>query len=207
MSEWLNLVLAGWTAMPWLEATAVILALAYLVLAAKEHIACWACALVSCAIYIYIFLDARLYSESLLQGYYLLMAVYGWLQWTRGTHGSSRPISTWPWQRHLLVIVLTGACVPLLGLWMQSRGAALPYLDAFTTCFAIVTTFMVTHKILENWLYWLVVDSISIYLYVQRELYLTVALFAIYLIIVVLGFVRWQREYRRQHATVALAPA
>jgi nicotinamide mononucleotide transporter len=78
--------------------------------------------------------------------------------------------------------------------------AALPLLDSFTTWGSIVTTWMVTRKILENWLYWLLIDSVSIYLYIERELYLTAALFAAYLIIVIFGYRKWLLHYRQTSA-------
>jgi nicotinamide mononucleotide transporter len=91
------------------------------------------------------------------------------------------------------------ALSPLFG-WLLSRytGAALPYLDSFVAVASVVTTYMVARKILENWLYWLVIDSLSLYLFWQRELYLLVGLFAIYLVLVVIGFVRWRRDWRAQ---------
>ena len=87
--------------------------------------------------------------------------------------------------------------------WLMSRhtDAAYPYLDAFVTVSSIVTTYMVARKLLENWLYWLVVDSLSMYLYWQRGLNLYVGLFGIYLVLVVIGLVRWHRDWRAQPAT------
>ena len=69
-------------------------------------------------------------------------------------------------------------------------------MDAFTTCFAVVATYMVTRKILENWLYWFVIDSVSIWLYVQRGFNLTAALFVLYLVLIVFGWRRWNRVFR-----------
>jgi len=74
----------------------------------------------------------------------------------------------------------------------------LPYLDSFTTWASVVTTFMVARKILENWFYWLVIDSVSIYLYFDRELYFTSLLFAIYIVIIFFGWFAWNRSYRQR---------
>ena len=76
--------------------------------------------------------------------------------------------------------------------------AAFPYLDSFVTIASLVTTYMVAKKILENWIYWLVIDSLSLYVYVMRGLPLYAALFAVYLVLIVVGFVRWQRDWRAQ---------
>src|SRR5690606_23783949 len=82
--------------------------------------------------------------------------------------------------------------------WLLTRytGAAWPYLDSFTTWGSVLTTFLVVKKVLENWLYWIVIDSLSIYLYIDRGLYLTAGLFAAYLVIVVFGYFSWLNLYR-----------
>ena len=77
----------------------------------------------------------------------------------------------------------------------ENTEAALPYVDAFTTWYAVVTTYMVTKKILENWVYWFVIDSVSVYLYYSRGLYLTALLFIAYLVIIVFGYLKWKKEY------------
>ena len=184
----------------WWEVPAVVLAILYLVLAARENIWCWAAAFASTAIYIYVFFDVKLFLESALQIYYLAMAVYGWYQWRRPSdQSSSLPISTWSLKKHSLVIAATGAIVVTSGyLLHKNTTAALPYADAFTTWYAVVTTYMVTRKILENWGYWFVIDSVSVYLYYSRGLYLTALLFVAYLIIIVFGYVKWKKEYDRQ---------
>jgi nicotinamide mononucleotide transporter len=206
MSDWLDSLLGQAMAMSGLEGVAVLLAIAYLVLAARENIWCWACAFVSTAIYILLFYQVSLLSESLLNVFYLLMAVYGYHRWRHGG-GDHRElaISNRPWAWHLRVVAITGACVPLLGWIMATRfDASMPYLDAFTTCFAVVTTWMVTQKVLENWLYWFVIDSVSIYLYLEKGLELTAWLFVLYLVLIVFGYRRWQHQFR---ASMAMAAA
>ncbi len=190
---------------PW-EGVAVVLAIAYLLLAAREHPACWACALVSTIIYTALFWNVSLLMESLLNVYYMLMAVYGWWLWQRG--GVARQalvITRWRARRHLLVIggVVVAAIVTGT-LLSRYTSAAWPYVDSFTTWGAIVTTWMVAQKVLENWLYWLVIDAVSIPLYIDRGLYLTATLFALYLVIVVFGFVQWKREYAAARAQPAV---
>ena len=181
---------------PW-EGVAVVLAIAYLLLAVREHPACWACALVSTIIYTALFWNVSLLMESLLNVYYMLMAIYGWWLWQRG--GARRralAITRWRVRRHLLVIGGVVVAAVVTGtLLSRYSGAAWPYVDSFTTWGAIVTTWMVAQKVLENWLYWLVIDAVSIPLYIDRGLYLTATLFALYLVIVMFGFVQWKREY------------
>lgn len=189
---------------PW-EALAVVFAIAYLVLASRQHIACWICALISTALYIVLFWDVSLFMESALNVYYLGMAVYGWHQWRRRDSGGGLlPISTWQSARHLAVIASVFALTALSGTVLSVyTNAAWPYVDSFTTWGAVVTTWMVTRKVLENWIYWLVLDAICIPIYLERGLPLTAALFALYLVIVVMGYFSWQRQYiAERHAAL-----
>ena len=190
---------------PW-EGIAVVLSVAYLLLVMRQNNWAWYCAFISTSIFIFLFWDASLLMESALSVYYLVMAVYGWWNWRGGrVMEAPLPIQTLPFKVHgalwLLVACLTGFSGYQLA---QHTQAALPYLDSFTTWGAVVTTWLVTRKALENWAYWIVVDSAALYMYCQRELYLTAALMAVYLVIVVIGWVKWHFEYQEQrHAASA----
>jgi nicotinamide mononucleotide transporter len=181
------------------EAAAVVLGVAYLLLAMRESLWCWYAAFASTGIFLVLFWNVSLLMESALQVYYLAMAVYGWWQWQRGGAGHTElKISRWDNRQHLVavaaVLLVSAASGALL---QQYTGAALPYLDSFTTWGSVLTTWMVARKILENWLYWLVIDSVSIYLYLDRALYLTAGLFAIYLVIVLFGYRKWWLHYQQ----------
>lgn len=177
----------------------MILALAYLLLAVRQIIWCWLAAFVSTLIYSGVFLQAQLYMDAALQVFYALMAIYGWSQWRHGGHADSAlRISKRPMQWHgitLAVIVLTS----LVSGFLLSRytNAAFPYLDSFTTWASVIATWMVARKVLENWIYWIAIDSVSVYLYVHRGLYLTVILFILYVMIAVAGWQIWKSEYRK----------
>lgn len=183
---------------PW-EALAVALGVAYLLLAMRESLWCWYAGFASTAIFLLLFWEVNLLMESALQVYYLAMSVYGWWHWRQGAAGEPLPISRWPASRHAMAIAAVALAAFASGaLLSRYSEAALPYLDSFTTWGSILTTWMVARKLLENWLYWLVIDSASIYLYLDRGLYLTAILFAVYLVIAIFGFLQWQRHYRRQ---------
>lgn len=181
------------------EALAVMLAVAYLVLAIRQNIWCWAAAAASTLLYLFIMYHSKLYMQSLLQLYYLAMAAYGWYSWRRPRAGGGElPVSTWPLRYHALAVALVLLLVFVsAGLLQRFSDGALPYLDAFTAWAAVITTFMVARKILENWIYWFVIDSVSIGLYLDRELYFTAALFAAYLVLVVIGYRSWRASMSR----------
>ena len=190
------------TELQWWEVLAVILAIAYLVLAIRQNIWCWAAAALSTVMYLFIMYQAKLYRESVLQLFYLGMAAYGWHQWRHGgeDHGELK-VSTWPLRLHAFAIASVMLLVFISGeLLTRYSEAALPFLDSFTTWGAIVATFMVARKILENWLYWFVIDSVSIWLYLERELYLTAALFAAYLVMIVIGYRSWRASMLESQA-------
>jgi nicotinamide mononucleotide transporter len=182
------------------ELVAVVLAIAYVLLAMKERIECWYAAFLSTAIYIFLFWNVDLLMESALQVYYLAMAVFGWYQWRHvGSEEAPLAIHTWPIKTHCLAIAGVFMISLLSGFLLENNTqAALPYLDSLTTWGAVLATFMVTRKILENWLYWVVIDFVSIFLYVDRGLYPTVGLFVIYTIIAFFGYLQWQKTYHGQ---------
>jgi nicotinamide mononucleotide transporter len=188
-------ILLGLAAMSAWEAIAMITAIAYLWLAIRQNIWCWAAAVISTTIYTFVMYGAGLYMESALQIFYIVLAVYGWYSWRQGSRSGELAVSTLRTRHHLLAV----GCILILaigsGLLLRKfTVAALPYLDSFTTWGAIVATYMVARKILENWLYWFVIDSVSIYLYVSRGLYLTAMLFLIYLVMIFFGYRSWRRS-------------
>lgn len=179
------------------EALAVVLAIAYLLLAMRENIACWYVAFASAAIYTALFWDVGLLMESVLNIYYVGMAIFGWYQWRLGggEHKGIR-IHTWSFRRHIVAGCSIALATALTGYFLaRTTSAALPYLDSFTTWSSVLITYMVARKVLENWLYWIVVDGVSIYLYVNRGLLLTALLFAGYVVIACFGFVEWRKHY------------
>jgi nicotinamide mononucleotide transporter len=180
------------------ENLAVALAVAYLLLAMRESILCWVAALASTAIYTVLFWNVSLLMESALNAFYMAMAVYGWWQWTYGgrSHGGM-PIHRWSGLRHAATIGGVLAATAVVG-WLMAgyTSAAWPFVDSFTTVASVVTTFMVARKVLENWLYWIVIDAVSIAMYLDRGLRSTAVLFAAYVVLAVVGYVSWRRRYR-----------
>ena len=188
--EWVNL-----------ETLAVVLGIGYLLLAMRESSLCWYCAFLSTALYVWIFGDVSLYMESALNVYYMAMAIYGWLQWQRGgADKSGVNIIRWTARQHILGVAIILAASVTSGYLLSSNTAAkLPYLDSFTTWGSVFTTIMVAQKVLENWLYWIVINSVSIYLYIDRGLDHTAAMFFLYLVLATIGFLTWKKAYDTQN--------
>jgi len=183
---------------PW-EVLAVVTAIGYLLLAIRQNIWCWACAAISTAIYVYLFVDARLYMESVLNVFYLGMAIYGWYVWYFSrTDGHELPVTVWAVHRHALAITgIVGVAAANGFILERYTEAAYPYVDSATTWGAIWATYLVAQKVLENWWYWLVIDSASIFIYWHRDLELTALLFVAYVAIIPFGYLSWRHSMSR----------
>ena len=183
-----------------LETLAVLCAIAYLFLAMRENIYCWHFAFFSTALYVWIFQDVNLYMESALNIYYVLMALYGWFCWSTSKFAAEGlKIKSWTLNLHIKVVSLICLLTAVSGVLLSiNTSARLPYLDSLTTWGSVITTFMVARKVLENWLYWVVINSLSIFLYVDRELYQTAVLFAMYTALSVAGYFQWRSIYQRE---------
>jgi nicotinamide mononucleotide transporter len=189
---------------PW-EAAAALIGLAYLLLAVRRNLLCWLCAFVSTGIYVVLFAQAGLYMQVALNLFYLAMAVYGFIDWRRGrTDSGEVRIESWTVNQHVtaagLVIIASALNGWILAQWTDSPA---PYLDSFVTWGSFVTTWMVARRIIENWLYWIVVDAAAAWLYYDQKLLATTLLFIIYLGIVVRGYFVWRREQALQRSAMA----
>lgn len=205
--------------LPLWELVAVFTSIAYVVLAAKEDIWCWPAALISTVIYTVIFYDVYLWMDSLLQVYYFIMAVYGWYCWRKHvaiaiseqetdkqqlakqkSTQSVLQIQSWSLVLHLKIIsVLTVTSLFVGWLMANYTPTSFPYLDSVTTVFAVFATYLVAQKVLENWLYWIVIDLVSIYLYIEKGLVPTAALFILFVIMASYGYLKWSTKYKEKN--------
>lgn len=221
MIQIINETINYFTSLPFLELAAVISALVYVILAAKGNRWCWPAAFISTVLYTAIFYDVYLWMDSLLQVYYMAMAVYGWFCWRRGKvdtevsiinaaelpssaqHISDKcaplTIQTWSLALHIKIVLLLALLSLFLGGIMANfTPADFPYFDSATTVYAVFATYLVTKKVLENWLYWVVIDLASIYIYSVKGLAPTAVLFALYVILALYGYYQWQQTLKGQ---------
>ncbi|NKI36100.1 nicotinamide mononucleotide transporter [Wenzhouxiangella sp. XN79A] len=196
---------AAWAQTSAWELLAVALALAYLLLAVRQSRWCWAAALASTAIFSVLFWNVQLLMQSALNVYYMAMAVYGWWHWQHGGQADTPlPVRRWPLRAHARAIAVIVLAALLTGAVLANHSeAARPYLDALITWGAVVTTFMVARKVLENWAYWMVINSLAVVLFLDRGMQATAALHAAYLVISVFGWQRWRRDERAPGAASA----
>ena len=187
---------AGLLATSRLEALAVLSSLVYVVLAVPRSRWCWVAGGVGSLIYVWLFARARLPMQSLLQVWYVGVAVFGFLRWSR--EGMTR-ISLLSWRGHVAGIaaslLLAVAIARFLAVETQ---AAWPNLDASTMVLSLFATWLTARGKLENWLYWIAIDAIQAWLYAAQGLVFTAFLFLVYLVIASVGFIEWSKTYRRQ---------
>ncbi|CAN5403994.1 nicotinamide riboside transporter PnuC [soil metagenome] len=181
--EPINLPLLVW------EALAVVLGATYTILITYGNIWCWPAALLSSIIFMYLCYRQRIYAETALHIFYFAAAIYGWATWGASTEGG---YNTLPWQTHAWNI--GGgfiACFALAWLLRRYTNAFWPGVDTFTTVFSIIATIMMIMAITENWYYWIIIDTVSIFLYASRRMYLTAALFIVYTLLSINGAIQW----------------
>ena len=182
----------------WFEIFAAILAIAYLILAMLEDIRCWVAWIISSLMYFFVMYSANLYMEALLQIFYIFIGLYGLYQWRyKSDLNTGLKITTWSVKNHLMVIGILVLLTLISGYVLTIyTAAASPFIDAFTTWGAIAASYLVAKKILENWFYWFVIDFVSVFLFISRELYPTALLFVVYLVLVVFGYSAWKKSWQ-----------
>lgn len=181
--------------MIWLELIGAGLSVLGVVLTARRHPWCWPVNLVASVVYGLVFVEARLYSDTLLQGAFCIMTVYGWVRWMqhldRSGHVRIAPLAPRPAIIHILV----GAAGALaLGYVMQRwTDAALPWLDAALTAFSLVGQWWQARRHIAAWWLWIAVDVIYIGEYIYKDLHVTALLYAGFVALAVHGLRTWRR--------------
>ena len=181
------------------EAFAVVMGLTYVLLILRRNRWGWVAGALSSCVYVGIAARARLPMQSVLQAYYVVMSVYGWISWTRNAEEQGGRIFRWPLRRHLLAVMLILAASMLSARLLASETrAAWPLLDSLATWTSLVATWLVARSVLENWCYWICADVIMVFLFMRQGYVPTAGLFTSYIVMAVFGFRAWLRRYRLQ---------
>lgn len=186
-----------------IEITAAAFGVLSVWLTVRQNIWCWPTGLVMVALYTWIFFDARLYSDAALQVVYIALSLYGWVHWARGGPRESRlPVTALTPLARTLWIAAGLASAAALGYVMDTRtDASLPYFDALTTTLSLVAQYLMTRKKWESWVFWLAVDVTAVGVYIAKDLYVTSALYALFLVLATMGLLAWLRETRQPAAS------
>ncbi|WP_395810198.1 nicotinamide riboside transporter PnuC [Daejeonella sp.] len=187
-----------------LEISGVISGILCVYLAAKNNIWNWPLAIISVLIYTFIFFEEKLYADAGLQIYFLFTNIYGWYFWTKkSTEYNKTPVSFASKKLIFLSILSIFLFAFLLGTFLfKSTDAAFPYIDSFCTACSLVAQLFLARKIIENWLIWIFVDIIYIGVYLIKDLHLTAGMYAIYVLIAIMGYINWKKEYKQSKLTL-----
>ena len=152
-------IIANWNN---IELLAVIFSICYVIFR-KKKITCWFFAIISVSLYIYICYLEKLYAETILQFFYLIMAFYGLKTWNKE---KSLKINDWKISTHLIIFIIGSVLTFISGFTLSYfTDSSLPTIDSFTTIFSMIATYMVIKRVISNWLYWIIIDLVSIYIY------------------------------------------
>lgn len=190
------------TAATVIESAAFVLALGYVLLSIRQAVLAWPLMIASSVLYGLLFGAARLYGQMALQALFVAIAVWGWWQWKFGRKGA-RPlaVSPLPWTLRLWLAAawLSAALLSAAGL-ARLTDAAAPSLDAFTTVGSLIAQLLTARKYVEAWPAWIVVNAVSVALFVGQQLWLTALLYAMFLLLSAVGWSAWRRDAQRAAA-------
>ena len=200
-SEFIDLFYQNILSSTWLEAVAVFFGLLSVWFAKKENILVYPTGIISVLVYVYICLFAGLYADMGINGFYFVMSVFGWYKWTRKNEGNLFiPISKNTGLQHLLSVAVAIVFFFVLRFVLTNyTDSTVPNLDSLTTSIFLVGMWLMALKKIENWIFWIVGDVISIPLYFHKGLLLTSFQFTVFLIIAVLGYMEWQKKLKLQN--------
>jgi nicotinamide mononucleotide transporter len=192
--------ITAWLAAHWLETVGTAFGLSAVFLQTREHIWNWPLGIVNVSIFFVVFWQSKLYADSVLQLYYLATGIYGWWAWLHG--GANRTelhvtrATTRLWMAIVPVVLLSGGA---LGFVLDRyTDSPVPFLDALLTTTSFAAQWMITRKILENWLVWIVANIVYVPMLIVRDLPVTAVQYFVFLILAVLGYNSWKRTWAAQ---------
>lgn len=193
----------------YLELVAVAFGLANLALLIRRSVWNYPFGIVMVSLYAIIFFDAKLYSETALQGFFFVIQVYGWVRWRELQRDTGEIRVRWS-APSLGVIWLAGTVVFAAGLGFAMErftDAAAPYPDAFIAAASVSAQILMVLRRIESWAYWIVIDCLAIWLFYTRELHATSALYAVFLVMATIGLIQWIQSRRREESGADLSVA
>jgi nicotinamide mononucleotide transporter len=190
---------------PLIETTGVVFGVAGVWLTIRQHVWCWPVGIVSVALFAVVFFEARLYASAALQLGYVAISLYGWYAWRHPREGQCElPVTQAPVRVLWALAAAAAMGTACLGLFLRDRTDAVwPLVDAGTTSFSLAAQFMTTRKWMETWIVWIAVDAIYVAMYLSQGLVQTTGLYAVFLVLAVLGYREWRSSMTRERQRFA----
>lgn len=183
---------------PW-EIIGTILGVIGVALMIRQHVATWPVGLVQVAVYGWVFYEAKLYSDAILQVFFFVIQAYGWWHWWNGTGAEHAPVRVTRLSAVAIARWLAVGAVAAAAwgeVMRRTTDAALPHWDAFILVFSLIAQWLQARKHLENWAGWMLVNVVAMGVYWAKDLRLTAALYAVFLGLAVAGHVQWRRSWK-----------
>jgi len=181
-----------------IELVSVLFSVFFLVLLMRQSIWCWPFGIVGSALGVVLFVSpeaaVNLYSEAILYSYYVWIGIYGWIRWYSKSN-EKIAIVFWSSKAHIIAIGLGLILAPALGYFMNTYTESnSPYIDAFTTVFSFIASYMQARKVMSSWHFWIVINAVSIGLYYSRDIYLYTGLMVVYFALSIVGLIQWKKD-------------
>ena len=181
-----------------IEIFGMVSGLIYIFLEIKAKLWMWPVGIITSAIYIIVFFSSKFYADMGLQVYYLIISIYGWIYWYNGNKKSETKklhISKTSKKTALILFIVTTVLFFVISYILNNyTDSPLPYWDSFTTALSITATWMLTKKLIEQWIIWIIVDLVSMGLYIYKDLYPTSFLFLVFTILAFVGYFEWKKQ-------------
>ncbi len=185
-----------WIIDHYIEVCGTLTGFLYLGFSIRQHFLTWPVGLLNALFYVVVFFISKIYADMALQFYYVAISIYGWWCWLHGSatgHTLKVTRTAYPlWLKLMLASVLLFLVIAFV--LVRFTDSPVPYWDALTTALSIVATWMLAQKKIEHWLLWVLVDAISIGLFIVKELYPTTLLFLVYTVLAIYGYFEWRKE-------------
>lgn len=181
-----------------IEILSVLFNFIFLILLIKENKWCWPNGIIGSFLSVYLFAESKLYSEAILYAFYVIAGIYGWLVWSGFlSRNKVVKINTWKIKSHLVALIIGAIGMLGLGYYFNNYSdGKKPYFDAFSTSFSFVATYLEAHKILGAWVYWIILNLFSVWLYSSRNINIYAGLMVVYAILSIWGLLEWRKKYK-----------
>jgi nicotinamide mononucleotide transporter len=184
----------------WIEIIGAILSLIYLYLSIRQKVSLWFFGIVSSVFYIFVFFESKLYADLSLQVYYVVISIYGWINWNRGKGNTGEELPPIRMSKRLWINLTFATTLIYFAYYLvlvNFTDSTVPKADSLVGALSIVGTWLLARKYIENWLIWILADGLCIGLYVYKGLYPTVVLFVIYTAMSVDGYIQWRKSMQK----------
>jgi nicotinamide mononucleotide transporter len=180
----------------WIEIVGAVLSLIYLYLSIKQKVSLWFYGIVSSVFYIVVFFQTKFYADMSLQFYYVVISIYGWINWKQGAQDTGEELPATQMSKRLFLNLCIATGLIYLAYYLvlaKFTDSTIPKADSLVGALSVVGTWMLARKLIENWLVWIVADGLCVGLYVYKALYPTAVLFIIYTLMAVVGYWQWKK--------------